>query len=536
MPRVYSYQRFSDPRQAAGSSSERQADYARRWAAGRGLTLDESLSMRDDGLSAYHQRHVKSGALGVFLRAAEDGLIEPGSVLVVEGLDRLSRAEPLQAQAQLTQIINAGITVVTAADGQEYSREAIRANPYKLIHSLVVMIRAHEESDTKSKRVRAAVRRQCEAWLAGTYRGVIRNGRDPGWLRQVGQGWEEIPVMAEAWRWALARYLDGMGGAAIVRAVNTRWPDARVKMLATTLYKAVRNPMLIGTRRFDIDGTHFDLPGYYPPLVDLETWDHLQIASDQRKGKRGPAEIPSMLTGIGILFCGYCGHAVAAQNLMSRKRQADGRPQPGHRRLHCVGHNAGRPCVGGSIQAGVVERAVVLYCTDTLRLEAARAGDTPAAALRAELAQTRERGRTRRALAERLVDALAEDGGEAPRAMLVRVRELEREADEADTEAARIERTLATLDAPQASDQPARWLALLAGIEALETDARMEARRMMQETFARVVLWHRGRGEEGDVFDLELTLRGGGEMRMRFDRGSGGLVDAVPQDHSAARD
>jgi hypothetical protein len=35
-------------------------------------------------------------------------------------LDRLSRAEPIQAQAQLTQTINAGITVVTASDGLEY--------------------------------------------------------------------------------------------------------------------------------------------------------------------------------------------------------------------------------------------------------------------------------------------------------------------------------------------------------------------------------------------------------------------------------
>jgi DNA invertase Pin-like site-specific DNA recombinase len=104
MPLVYSYLRFSDPRQAAGSSADRQLEYAQRWAAERGLVLDELLSLRDEGLSGYHQRHVTHGALGVFLRAVEDGRIEAGSVLVVEGLDRLSRAEPLKAQAQLTQI------------------------------------------------------------------------------------------------------------------------------------------------------------------------------------------------------------------------------------------------------------------------------------------------------------------------------------------------------------------------------------------------------------------------------------------------
>lgn len=90
--RVFSYLRFSDPKQAAGSSAARQTEYAERWAAERGLHLDTTLSLKDEGLSAFHQAHVKNGALGVFLRAIEDGLIPVGSVLVVEGLDRLRNA------------------------------------------------------------------------------------------------------------------------------------------------------------------------------------------------------------------------------------------------------------------------------------------------------------------------------------------------------------------------------------------------------------------------------------------------------------
>jgi DNA invertase Pin-like site-specific DNA recombinase len=147
------------------------------------MELDAVLSLRDEGLSAYHERHVKQGALGVFLRAVEDGQVPRGSVLVVEGLDRLSRAEPIQAQAQLAQIVNAGITVVTASDGREYNRESLKAQPMDLVYSLLVMIRAHEESDTKSKRVKAALRRQCQGWIAGTSRLPVRVGRDPQWVR-----------------------------------------------------------------------------------------------------------------------------------------------------------------------------------------------------------------------------------------------------------------------------------------------------------------------------------------------------------------
>ena len=107
-PKVYSYLRFSDPKQAAGSSADRQTAYAQRWAAERGMLLDEALSLRDEGLSAYHQRHITQGALGAFLRAVDAGLIAPGSVLVVEGLDRLSRAEPVLAQAQLARDLRLG--------------------------------------------------------------------------------------------------------------------------------------------------------------------------------------------------------------------------------------------------------------------------------------------------------------------------------------------------------------------------------------------------------------------------------------------
>ena len=56
--------------------------------------------MRDEGLSAFHQKHVTKGALGTFLAAVEAGKVPPGSVLIVEALDRLSRANPMDAQAQ----------------------------------------------------------------------------------------------------------------------------------------------------------------------------------------------------------------------------------------------------------------------------------------------------------------------------------------------------------------------------------------------------------------------------------------------------
>lgn len=81
--KVYSYLRFSDPRQALGTSAERQIRYAVSWAAERGITLDESLTFKDEGLSAYHQHHIKQGALGAFLLALADGRIPIGAARTV---------------------------------------------------------------------------------------------------------------------------------------------------------------------------------------------------------------------------------------------------------------------------------------------------------------------------------------------------------------------------------------------------------------------------------------------------------------------
>lgn len=528
MPRVYSYLRFSDPRQAAGSSADRQAEYTARWAAERGLVLDESLSMADHGLSAYHQRHVKKGALGVFLRAVEDGRIEDGSVLVVEGLDRLSRAEPLQAQAQLTQIIHAGITVVTAADGQEYSREAIRVNPYKLIHSLVVMIRAHEESDTKSKRVRAAIRRQCEGWQAGTWRGVIRNGKDPHWVKWNGAGFELVPERAEAVRYAVRRFVDGLGAVQIVREMADKGmalTDAG-GLQGNNLYRLFRKRLLVGERELAVGGETFRLDGYYPALLTDAEFDALALAVDRRKGKRGVGEIPSILTGMGIAVCGYCGAAMVSQNLMGRKRQPDGRPWPGHRRLICTANANGGGCpVPGSVQAEPVETALMLYCADSMRIDALfRSGDA-GQALRAELAAARRRLIDAETKLERLGAALADDDGAVPITLLRQMRTLEAAAESERLAIEQGERELAGARQVASPDLAEKWLGLMAGVEALDPAARMEARELVRASFSRIVIWHAGDPVGDNVLDMEFTARGGGSMRMRVDRATGGVID-----------
>jgi len=520
---VYSYLRFSDPKQAAGSSADRQAAYAARWAAEHGMQLDTALSLRDEGLSAYHQAHVTRGALGAFLAAVEQGRIVPGSVLVVEGLDRLSRAEPIQAQAQLAQIINAGITVVTASDGKAYSRESLRAQPMDLIYSLLVMIRAHEESATKASRVTAAIVRQCQAWQAGTWRGRVRQGRDPQWVTETADGWALIPERAEAVREAVRLYLGGHSGTSIAR----RLADAGMQVTnhaapsATHLYKLLANPALVGVKRISAGAEAFELAGYYPALIDQAAWQDLRAAGSQRGRRAGASQLPHIITGLGITYCGYCGRAMSGQNLIGKIRDKS-RPIPdGYRRLLCASaqYGAGRCLEPKSRSVAPVERALMTYCADALQLRALYPTDR-AAGPRAELAAARARVADLDTQADRLMTAMLATAADGTPAMFARrAREIETERAAAAASVQQLEHDLAQLARGDSQGAEHRWAELRDGVLSLDVDARLQARQLIADTFERLVIWTAGQRPAEtppDQLDVLLVARGGRGRLLRI--------------------
>lgn len=527
--RVYSYLRFSDPKQAAGSSADRQLEYAKRWATERGMTLDAALSMQDEGLSAYHQRHVTRGALGVFLQAVDDGRIPKGSVLIVEGLDRLSRAEPIQAQAQLAQIINAGITVVTASDGREYNRAGLKAQPMDLVYSLLVMIRAHEESDTKSKRVRAAIHRQCQGWIAGTWRGVVRNGRDPHWLHYNGTAFQLVEERAVAVRLALTMFREGHGAVRIMRELAER--DLQFTNggnPSSQLYRTIRNRALIGEKVLEVEGQEYRLEGYYPPLISPAEFADLQQTTGQRVRQKGTGEIPGLLTGMRLAYCGYCGSAVVAQNLMNRGRRSDGRPQDGHRRLICVGNSHGLGCpVAGSCSVVPVERAIMHYCSDQMNLARLFEGTDRASIVAQDLALARAAAAETSVKLERITDALlADEGTEAPATFRRRARELEQTLLQRQADVEALESELAALANSPPPAVAEAWASLIQGVESLDPDARTKARQLVADTFERIAIYHRGTSPVpgrswGGTIDLVLVGKRGTSRLLHVDRRTG---------------
>ena len=86
-PRIAcSYERVSSPEQLKDDGIKRQTHGTNALCAAKRWTLDETLSGRDLGISAYHGANATEGALSKILDAITKGIIKPRSVIVVENL------------------------------------------------------------------------------------------------------------------------------------------------------------------------------------------------------------------------------------------------------------------------------------------------------------------------------------------------------------------------------------------------------------------------------------------------------------------
>ena len=357
-PIAYSYLRFSTPEQALGDSARRQMDLAARYAATHGLHLDDTLRLHDEGISGFRGANVRRGALGQFLRAVDDGDVPQGSYLLVENLDRVSRQNPWDAFPILQQIINAGVIIVTLFDSKVYSAEDMRANPMRILESLFVMVRANEESETKSRRGKAV-------WSAKRRRASTKplTARLPYWLRMVDGRVEMIPERVEVVRRIVASFLTGTGQQRIAESLNRdRVPVFGSGKLWHRSYvaKVLSNPALAGIftpheltyeagRR--IRKALEPVPGYYPAVVSQQEWEDLSAAL-----AKGKARQPQHRRGVqnilaGLAECPLCGSA------MTRVMKGSGK-KDGHPKLVCVRAKQGAGCQYVTIDLPSLETAI----------------------------------------------------------------------------------------------------------------------------------------------------------------------------------
>lgn len=317
---AYSYLRLSTGPQLKGDGKRRQLKASRAYAAANGLEVAEDAEYEDIGVSAFKGANLRGGKLGQFLEAVHSGVVKPGSYLLVESLDRLSRQELLKAQSLFLSIIQAGINVVTLADNKVYP--AGTNDLGDLIYSLVVMARAHEESLTKSRRIGSAWKNK-RAHAAAQ---VPMTKWCPAWLRLSNDRTRYEPILerVEVVRGIFEDAASGMGVYSIAVSLNQRAVptfDSPNGWHTSYVAKILANRAVLGEfqphRRENGKRVPEGEPSrtYYPAIVGEELFYRAQLAKSERRingaGRKGAA-FTNLFSGLAK--CAYCGSSVKLEN------------------------------------------------------------------------------------------------------------------------------------------------------------------------------------------------------------------------------
>lgn len=332
LTKAYSYVRFSTPSQAAGASLQRQTDKAKKYALDHGLVLDTDLNMMDLGVSAYRGKNAHTGALGGFLKAVDAGYVQRGSYLLIENMDRLSRADILTAQGLFLQLVGSGINLVTLTNGEAYSAERLQREPEAILLVVLELIRANKESVRKAQLIGDAKARKKKRLAERGLEGKPYTRQTPAWItwREDEKRYDVIKERADIVREMFERMAAGDGLTRIARDLNQRgvptwtrsgnqrtadhWRTGYIrKVLTSTAPIGTFTPHTTThdeTTRARRDEPMEGVENVFPAVVDADTYWKVRrklstTAARGRNARQPPKSIVS-----GIVFCATCGHAV----------------------------------------------------------------------------------------------------------------------------------------------------------------------------------------------------------------------------------
>lgn len=310
---AYSYLRYSSKAQRLSHSLKRQLEAAELWAAKRPDVILDTTT-RDLGVSAFKGEHRVRGALSSFLDRIKTGQIAPGSYLLVETFDRLSRESEMVAVNLLSSIVLAGVRVVTLRDGHEYHEGS---DGMDIMRAVIVMSRAHNENKERGEKLAAkwAEKKQLAR------QGVKVSRRGPSWTiwNPDRKDFDLDGKKAEVICRIFQDCIDGLG----ITAISSRLNREKVEPFVTgtdgwhqhRVLTILRSPSVCGyyqpTLTTNRPGQRMlrvaegdAIADYYPRIISDDVFNLAQDRIARRnkrgggKGKRGKL-FPNLLIGVG---------------------------------------------------------------------------------------------------------------------------------------------------------------------------------------------------------------------------------------------
>ncbi|QJY37653.1 recombinase family protein [Vibrio europaeus] len=312
---IYPYVRFSSEQQSGGSSYKRQMGDILKYAKDNGYTVNNSLELKDLGLSAYKAEHIEKGSLGDFLDALDTGIIETdgSAYLCIEQIDRLSRQSIDNAYQVFRRILKANVNVITLMDKKTYTKESLN-DLMSIMYSSMLMAQANEESAKKGERILKSFDQKIDKLNNGEtiqYVGIF-----PGWIDNKGTKQKTDFVVnekAKIVKRAFKMYIEGTSMGDIARIFNEElveqvakrrhknftnsWSSAKINHL-------LKNRCVLGELRIAKTGDVYE--NYYPSIISVDDWDVVQSMTATKKTKKASGR-KSINIFTGKMFCAGCG-------------------------------------------------------------------------------------------------------------------------------------------------------------------------------------------------------------------------------------
>jgi hypothetical protein len=426
--RAISYIRFSSPRQELGTSLERQLAGTKDFCKRHNLFLDETIE--ELKTSGYKGKNLAVGKLKIFIAAVEAKKIPPGTVLVVESLDRLTRNSVLEATNLLTTILTNGVDIGLVTEDKIYSHEYVNKNPFELIVAVTYLIRGGDESRRKSYNTTKNWKLKME-WVANEKRPVALN--PPCWLvyKNHGKGtlgwWELDEAKVELIKKVYSDYLkSGLGIWQLTHQMNENKvpvitkrgrPDSKWHRI--TLHRLLTDKAVIGIY------TNLEPPieKYFPAIIDEDTFYAVQSKLKSRIRARGRSNLRDISLFKGICKCSRCGSTMT-RITRTRKGKLE------YRYLYCHGSILGTCKPARRVDLTKFENAFMRYTFGSKTANVFfKEEKEPDNTLPKEIAAVDGQILDKTARRDRLVESI-EDGEDNPKVIKDRIAALENEVEQ----------------------------------------------------------------------------------------------------------
>lgn len=322
MKKLYSYSRVSSLNQKDGFGLGRQKDNAEAYAKKHGYQLVELI---DAGVSGFKpdKNNINQGELGRFIQAIQDGQIEKGSILLIENLDRLGRHGITKTQMIVGNIISGGVEIHVWNGGDTkpdiYSEETMNEiGP-------AVMLAVHAESAYKQSKEKQD--RTTNNWIKRKQAikdGKLLTKRVPNWLVVED---DEI-ILPDENRdlidQIVSMYLDeDLGVNSIIKRLKSEGVESFYPTWHTGCFnQMLRSPALKGELHLK-EGTVYK--DYFPPAVDEDTFNRIQLKIKQRSSKfrrTGGSSHNTKNLFRGLCKCGVCGSNMNLRSVTSSGKKS----------------------------------------------------------------------------------------------------------------------------------------------------------------------------------------------------------------------